>query len=210
MYPSLNNNYDLNLLKKDSHIQKIPKYKIGKEMIGNINNNPGIISESYQKIAKKEEKNKSNKLLQKKRSSHEIRLDNQDEKSNTNKIKTVFEFDNILQNQEQKSKTNIINNKINSDDWLENQDEKPDTNINNKRINNIETSHKKEWKKINPETMLNDNKINIENNLKTSKFQNQNQNEAEQIQDNLWINSLNEYRLPKRFKDISFDNLKNK
>ena len=188
MYPSLNNNYDSNLLKKDSHIQKIPKHKIGKEMIGNINNNPGIISESYQKIAKKEEKNKSNKLLQKKRSS----------------------LDNILQNQEQKSKTNIINNKINSDDWLENQDVKPGTNINNKRINNIETSHKKEWKKINPETMLNDNKINIENNLKTSKFQNQNQNEAEQIQDNLWINSLSEYRLPKRFKDISFDNLKNK
>jgi len=51
------------------------------------------------------------------------------------------------------------------------------------------------------------NKINIDNNFKISKVQNKQENNGNI---NLYINSINELRLPKEFKDISFDNPKNK
>ena len=64
----------------------------------------------------------------------------------------------------------------------------------------------KESTKKKPKMAVSPNKINIDNNFKISQVQNKKENN-DNI--NLYINSINELRLPKGFKDISFDKPKN-
>lgn len=76
---------------------------------------------------------------------------------------------------------------------------------NNIRINKIEVNKQiKAQTKINPNVIRIENKKNIGNqNLIQNPIQNKIENE--QKENNLMINSINEYRLPKGLNDISFD-----
>ena len=92
-------------------------------------------------------------------------------------------------------------NKINSIKKIENKSRKSNTAARKNKIDMEKESTKKK-----PKMAVSPNKINIDNNFKISKVQNKKENN-DNI--NLYINSINELRLPKEFKDISFDKPKN-
>ena len=79
--------------------------------------------------------------------------------------------------------------------------------ISNKKIENKSRKSNTAARKNKIDMEKESTKINIDNNFKISKVQNKKENN-DNI--NLYINSINELRLPKEFKDISFDNPKNK
>ena len=112
----------------------------------------------------------------------------------------------FLNPQKKKSEKNNMasTNKIISIKQIENKSSKSNKEApyNKNKIDLEKKSTKKQ-----PKMVDKPNKINIDNNFKISKVQNKQENNGNI---NLYINSINELRLPKEFKDISFDNPKNK
>jgi hypothetical protein len=109
----------------------------------------------------------------------------------------------FLNPQKKNSEKNTMDNinKIISIEKIENKSRKSNTAARKNKIDMEKESTKKK-----PKMAVSPNKINIDNNFKISKVQNKKENN-DNI--NLYINSINELRLPKGFKDISFDKPKN-
>ena len=109
----------------------------------------------------------------------------------------------FLNPQKKKSEKNTMDNinEIISIKKIEHKSRKSNTAARKNKIDMEKESTKKK-----PKMAVSPNKINIDNNFKISKVQNKKENN-DNI--NLYINSINELRLPKGFKDISFDKPKN-
>ena len=97
------------------------------------------------------------------------------------------------------------NNKINKDNLPDKKKGKALTTINK---NKKDFGHEKDKNNEKPKTEIKKIKINLDTSPKINQNKNKNQVEKGPEENNLYINSINDVRLPKELYDISFDGLK--
>ena len=140
-------------------------------------------------------------------------------------INKKMNFDNLIDNKTGKPKTTIKMKQMNYDNLFDKKTGKPTTTIKDNRMNFDNLFDKKAKTKIDnnkmgfdikigknkehPNTEIISNKINIDNISKITKNESQNKNQIEEEEEsngnNLYINSINNFCLPKGLNDISFN-----
>ena len=120
---------------------------------------------------------------------------------NNNKMDIDDEYD----SNKGKAITSVKNNKINKNNLQDKKVGKESTTIKNNKMN---YDYEKDEHIEKPKTEIKPNKKNRDTTPKINQNKIQNQKEKESEVNNLYINSINDVRLPKGLVDISFDELK--